>query len=405
MSIRDEYARLAVEIGANVQKDQLVLVSADVTNREDALLVAEACYERGASDVKIRFLDRQAERLRLDRASETQLSTVPKDLKFTYDRLVEESGATIFLMGDEDPDYLEGVNQKRASLQLKAGRPASKRLWKEGIAQGKIQWCLIPAATEGWAKTVLGSKATTGDLWKVFYKILRLNARDSIKLWKEQDRALKARAAKLNKMAVKNLRFSSPGTDLVVTLSRRAQFAGGSHTARNRVCFWPNLPTEEVFTSPDYRGTNGTARVTRDFDVHGVRVSGLEVKFKNGVIVEFSAQRGNEAFAQYIKLDKGANRLGEVALVGIDSPIYQSGLLFREILLDENACCHIAIGNAYTEAIRGGQKLTSKIKKEIGFNESSAHTDMMISNDKTNVTAITYGGKEVQLLERGKWVI
>jgi aminopeptidase len=205
-------------------------------------------------------------------------------------------------------------------------------------------------------------------------------------------------------MKIKFFHFIGPGTDLKVGLSPRAVFKGGTALSARNVDFEPNLPTEECFTTPDYRMTEGKARTTRPFLINGKQIRGLSLEFKNGEISNFHAEEGQKTFEEYINSDGGSKRLGEVALVGIDSPIYQSGRIFEEILFDENAACHIAIGFAYRFCIEGSEEMSNEELDKIGCNTSHVHTDMMLSSDEVDVHAELYSGQKIQLIKNGTWL-
>jgi aminopeptidase len=181
-------------------------------------------------------------------------------------------------------------------------------------------------------------------------------------------------------------------------------FSGGGSVGPHGEEFEPNIPTEECFTTPDYRLTTGKVKVTRPVFINGKLVKDLYIEFKDGQIVNFKASEGQDSFAEYINKGDRSKFLGEVALVGIDSPVFQSGRVFQEILYDENAACHIAVGSAYRFCIDGGTKMTEKELEEVGCNTSNVHTDMMISNEHVDVTATTYDGKVVSLIKKGAWV-
>jgi aminopeptidase len=222
-------------------------------------------------------------------------------------------------------------------------------------------------------------------------------------LWKAHNSKLQARAKTLTEMKIRKLRFLGPGTDLEVGLSDRAIWKGGQETCPSGHSFEPNLPTEEVFTTPDFRATSGHARATRPFMIHGKMIENLSVKFSDGKIADFQASKGGETFGEYIQSDEGAARLGEVALVGIDSPIYKTGKVFQEILFDENAACHIAVGQAYRFCLSGGTSLNRDEALALGCNESAVHTDMMISSKDVDVTATLEDGSSRPLIQAGAW--
>jgi aminopeptidase len=207
----------------------------------------------------------------------------------------------------------------------------------------------------------------------------------------------------LNDLGVKSLKFTGPGTDLVVGLSERARFRGGSDRGPSGASYEPNIPTEECFTTPDWRKTEGRVRATRPFLINGVLIRDLVLNFRNGEIASFEASAGAETFREYIASDAGAKRLGEVALVGIDSPVFKSGKVFEEILFDENAACHIAVGFAYKNCLSDFQNLTNEDVERIGCNESVVHTDMMISDEHVSVDAELYKGGTLRLINNGEW--
>jgi aminopeptidase len=231
-----------------------------------------------------------------------------------------------------------------------------------------------------------------------------LDQDDYLEAWTRHDAMLKQRSKCLNAMKVEELHFYGPGTDLRVRLSPLSRFAGGTELSATGIRFEPNIPTEECFTTPDWRGTEGRVRATRTVQINGKLIQGLEMRFERGRIVDFTAKTGAETFETYISSDEGARQLGEVALVGIDSPIYQSGLVFEEILFDENAACHIAVGSAYKFCLEGSASMNQEELQAIGCNESSVHTDIMISSEEVNVRAKLRDGSEKDLLVRGSFV-
>ena len=228
---------------------------------------------------------------------------------------------------------------------------------------------------------------------------------DCLELWTQRDKAIKERVKKLQAFKVKELHFVGPETDLYIGLSPKAKFGGGSERTDTGIDFEPNIPSEEIFTTPDYRTVRGTVKATRPVLISGKQVKGLKMTFTDGVVTDFDAIEGKENFASYIKGDTGSSRLGEVALVSTDSPIFQSGHIFEEILFDENAACHIALGNGFEFCIEGSDNMTEEELANEGFNKSSFHTDIMISSPEVDVIAETRDGKNIPIIEKGKFVI
>jgi aminopeptidase len=240
-------------------------------------------------------------------------------------------------------------------------------------------------------------------LWQEIFRVSRLEKSDIIAEWQQHDELLRARAASLSSLGIARLHFSGPGTDLTVGLSEAAVFRGGSDVSPRGVRFQPNIPTEEVFTTPDWRQTQGEVAATRPFLVNGKLITDLRMVFKNGELSEYTVSDGADVFGEYIQSDSGARRLGEVALVGADSPVFKSGIVYQEILLDENAACHIAIGSAYKFCINDADRFAADDFDRVGCNESSVHTDIMISSEHVTVAAQLFDGREMILIENGLW--
>jgi len=404
----DRYAELLVSTGAAVQPGQLVQVTAEAAVRDFAARVVDAAYRRGAGYVHLDLIEPRAARSRFVHSAPESLDRVPDFLRAKADELVETRAATIRLVGSEDPDILADLEPARLNRARLATYRAAKRFYDDGIGRNRVHWTVAAAATPGWGMKVfpdLEPAAAERRLWEEILRLVRADREDCLAVWEEHDAALHARAAALDSLGISELRFAGPGTDLVVGLSERARFRGGSDRGPYGVPFEPNIPTEEVFTTPDWRRTAGRARVTRPFLVNGKLIEGLTIEFEAGRIVRFEAESGAETFGAYIDSDEGARQLGEVALVGVDSPVFRSGLVFQEILFDENAACHIAVGSAYKTCLVGGESLSDAELAALGCNVSSAHTDMMISDERVDVVARTRAGREVVLLEKGQWRI
>lgn len=402
----NRYARLLVVHGANVQPGQLVSISGEICHREFALLVAQEAYRAGASSVILDLVEPRLQKFKLDTVDEKHLGFVPRHVSAKFQQVLDEQGATIKLLGPEFPLILADVDPKRVNIERKAFYQAVQSFYEEGIGKSKVQWTIGAVATPAWGERVfpeLKGAAAEKALWLELFKIVRVENDDYLAVWKEHNRKLHGRSKRLNELKVRELHFKGPGTDLVVGLSPRARFKGGTDVGPRGAEFEPNIPTEECFTTPDYRVTTGTVKATRPFLVNGVLVKGLTMTFEKGEIVSFEAEAGSDTFREYISSDAGARRLGEVALVGVDSPIYQSGRIFEEILLDENAACHIAVGSAYKFCIDGGGTMTKEDLAAIGCNESCVHTDMMISSDQVDVTARTESSGDIVIIKNGQW--
>jgi len=402
----NRYAELIVKQGLNVQPGQLVNISCEVFHRELALLIAKKAYEAGAGYVMIDLTEPRLTPLRVAHNSEELMAFIPEYITPKYREMVTSKGANLKIVGLEEPDLLEQTDPRKLNIARRAVYKAMEYFYEEGIGKSLVHWTVVAAATPKWGQRLfptLTPTAAESRLWDEIFAACRLQSSDFLDAWTKHDASLHRRAQRLTELKIDSLRFVGPGTDLTVGLSDRAIFKGGSDLGPRGVPFQPNIPTEECFTTPDYRRTAGTARCTRPFLINGKLISDLTLRFEQGKIVDFSASNGAETFREYISSDPGASRLGEVALVGIDSPIYKSGIVFEEILFDENAACHIAVGSAYKFCIRGGESLTETEAESIGCNESSAHTDMMISSPQVSVVATLRDGSTRELLHDGQW--
>ena len=401
------YAALLVNHGLNVQPGQYVQISADAIHKDLALLAVEEAYKLGACYVHLDLVEPKLTRIRVKNSKAEDLDFVPDFLGVKYKEMITKQAATLSIRGAEEPDILEGLDPKAVNTIRMSRHKAIKEFYDDGIGKSKVHWTVANAATPGWGKKVfpeLPDDKACKKLWDAIFKATRADQENCLELWKKHNDNLHERADRLNDLKISELHFTGPGTDLIVGLSDKAIFKGGGDVGPYGVEFEPNIPTEEVFTTPDYRVTKGKVRATRPFLINGVLIEDLELEFVDGVISNFKASSGEEMFKEYISSDEGAKRLGEVALVGCDSPIFQSGLVFQDILFDENAACHIAIGSAYKFCLAGGDSLSEEELKEIGCNESSVHTDMMISSVEVNVQAKTYSGDMVSIIKNGEWV-
>lgn len=404
------YADLLVSYALNVNEGQIVNISSELVHRDFVRLVVKICYEKGAKHVNVDFTDPLLTSIRVGSSQSKFLDYVRPFVEQKYSDLVDEKGVNLKILGSEYPDILSDLDTEKLNLLRISDFNAAKKFYDFGISKQHVQWTVAACATKAWALNIFNRAGVSVDpekaemqLWKEIFKINRVFDENYIEQWHEHDRKLKLRENYLNSLGIQELHFVGPDTDLVVGLSQKALFKGGTDISKAGNRFEPNIPTEEVFTTPDYRLTRGTVKATKPFLINGKLIEGLWMRFEAGKIVEFHATSGEKTFKEYIGSDPGASRLGEVAIVGIDSPIYQSGLVFEEILYDENAACHIAIGSAYKFCISGGSDMSREQLIEWGVNESSAHTDIMISSDQVDVIALTFDQNRVKIIDKGSW--
>ncbi|HEV8459819.1 MAG TPA: aminopeptidase [Gaiellaceae bacterium] len=385
------YAELVVRVGANVQPGQLVDVVARVEHAAVARAVTRASYAAGARYVDVYYSDQHIRRALIEHAAEDILSWTPPWLLKRAVEVGDEKAAVIALTGDAEPELLADLPGERV------GKARMLELAQENNRQINEQlnnWVVIGVPNEGWASQMFG-EPDLERLWELVEYCVRLDEADPVAAWREHVARIGKRAHDLNEMRVDTLHFTGPGTDLRVGLLPESRWQGCESWTIDGLPYVANMPTEEVFTSPDLRRTEGYVRSTRPLALYGQIIKGLEMRFENGRIVSVIADEGAEVIEGQLKTDEAAHYLGEVALVDGESRIGKTGLTFFDTLFDENATCHVAYGSAYAEAVEGGL-----IE---GVNDSTVHTDFMIGGPEIDVDAVTADGTVVPLLRNDVW--
>ncbi len=398
------YAALVLDAGLGIGAGARLRIAAEPVQRELMLVLAEEAYRRGAAAVRLEYDDVRLARIRADRVPEEYLDEVSELQRCEAEILVREGWNLLRIAGYEDPRAMEGADHARLTRIQRARSKALQKL-RDAQMASRLPWCVIAGPTDAWARTVLGAAGTTDDLWKVLGPIVRLDAASPASALRGAMESLTDRARRLNDMKLRSLRFQGPGTDLRVALSPDSQWLGGADATPAGKVFLPNIPSEEVFTTPDFRGTEGTVSTTRRARIHGVTVEAARLSFRGGVVVSCSASQGAEALERFLETDAGSRRLGEVALVDSSSPIWRSGLVFDSMLLDENAACHIALGAAYDLAFRGAASLDEKEKTARGFSTSFVHEDLMIGSDEVSVAGVDAAGREHPVIVKGRFAL
>jgi aminopeptidase len=401
----DRLAEVAIRVGLGLARGQELVMTATLDTLPLVRKITEQAYRAGAKLVTTLLTDEEATLLRyryapnegFDYAAGWLYEGMANAFRNGAARLAV-AGGNPALLSQEDPEKVGRANRAVS----KAYRPAL-----ELITRHDINWTIVAAATPAWAATVfpeLKADEALARLWDAIFAASRVDAADPVAAWKAHDAGLHRRADLMNEKRYSALHFKAPGTDLKVGLADDHLWLGGGTTAGNgRYCI-PNMPTEEVFTTPHKDRTEGTVTSTKPLSHQGTMIEGIRVRFEGGRVVEAKADRGQEVLQRMIDTDDGAGRLGEVALVPHSSPIAQSGLLFSNTLFDENAACHIALGQAYSSCLKNGDKLSPEELAKLGANESLIHVDWMIGSGKMDVDGITARGTAEALIRQGEWV-
>jgi aminopeptidase len=387
------YAELAVAIGANVQPGQLVEVSARCLEHAPlARAVAHAAYAAGASYVDVRYHDAHVRRALIERAPAAALTWTPPWLLTRERTLGAEVAAIVAIDGEAEPDLLADLPGERVGGARMHELAEARHL---NTNEQRNNWTVIAGPSEGWATRVFG-EPDLARLWEAIRFCVRLDEADPVAAWRHHAAALSRRAEALNSLRLDRLRFHGAGTDLTVGLLPESRWNGATSARFDGLEYVANMPTEEVFTTPDARRTEGIAHATRPLPLGGNVVRGLELRFEAGRIVDVRADEGGDVVRGELASDDGAPFLGEISLVDGTSRVGRTGLTFFDGLLDENAACHLAYGACYTECLDRNVLVP-------GANESVVHTDVMIGGPEIDVDGVTGDGTVVPLLRGDVW--
>jgi aminopeptidase len=395
----EQYARLTVQVGVNLQPGQILAVNALLEHAPFARAIARQAYEAGAAFVDVLYTDQHVRREHVERADDANLGFSPPWLVERYRKLGETGGALCAISGNPEPELLADLDGERvAKARMREVAEASLAL-----TDGLCNWTIVAYPNEGWAQTVFG-EPDVERLWEAVATAVRLDEPDPVEAWRRHVARLQARAELLTARRFDALHYSGPGTDLTVALHRDSVWqaaldksAGIEHIA--------NMPTEEVFTTPDARRVDGTVRSTLPLQIQGTIVRGLEVRFAEGRAVDVRADTGEDVVRTHVESDDGASRLGEVALVDGHSRVGETGLVFYDTLFDENASSHIAFGASILHAVPWAVPLSADERQGRGVNQSSVHTDFMIGSNELEIDGLDADGGATPILRNGDWVL
>lgn len=408
----EKYAEVILKVGLNLQPKQRLLIGGPASFHDGisfdmaplVRIIVRKAYEMGASLVDVIWADEQLRPIRFKYGSKKTLRLYPTWRRDAKLEIAQAGDASLDILSPR-PDLLEGIERnvilKFQLFLLKHLKPLSDQTMKF-----TFNWLIIAAPNQSWANKIfpevpLGERVQK--LWDIIFKICRITEENPLEVWQSHNENLKKRSKYLNDKQYKAIKFTSSETDLTIGLPQDHVWDGGSLTTKNGVSFQPNIPTEEVFTMPDKEQAEGIVKITKPVLIEGQIIEDCVFKFTQGQITEVNARIGYETINAIINIDKGARRIGEIALVPQNSPIAKADLLFYNLLIDENASNHIALGQAYRESLKNGSTLTEEEFSKAGGNDSTIHLDLMIGSDDMNVEGILNDGTFEPIMKNGEW--
>ena len=404
--IYENYAKLAVKIGINLQPGQDVVVNASTRLVDIVKEVVKQCYENGARSVTVDWSNEEVQKLNWLYAETEVLSEVPVWAEEKAKYRAETLPCKIWI-DDTDPNAYAGVDVMKMAEVRKAQFKVMKKY--RDMEDNNNQWLIVAVPSPSWAKKVfpeLETEEAIAKLWEAIIKTMRLDAEDPVAAWEEHIANLSDKSNKMNAMNLDYLTYKSAnGTDLTVKMQPNHIWLSARETNLRGIDFTANMPTEEVFSMPKRDGVNGVVVSTKPLSLNGQLVENFKITFKDGKAVEVEAEKGLDTLNTMLDMDESSRRLGEIALVPFNSPINQTGLLFSNTLFDENACCHFAFGFAFKNNIKGYENMSEEDFKAVGFNDSVNHVDFMVGSEDLEIVGYDFDGNAYKIFENGVWAI
>lgn len=400
-----DYAKLVLKLGVNLQKGQGLEIACPIEQKETAIAFTEQAYEMGAKIVRIRWSAEDIDRLNYLYAEEDALTNVPQFFVDGKMDLVKNNFCYVAIDAD-NPSAFKNVPACRLSA-VSTARSLALKKFSDCVMNNGIRWCVASVPSKEWAKTVFPDAENPEELLSLaIEKTMRLNTPDPLSAWKTHVNTLNKRAKFLNDNSFTAVKMKSAnGTDLTVGLAEDNLWISAKEKAKDGVEFIANMPTEEIFTAPHKNRVDGIVKSCMPLSYNGQIIDGITLIFKKGKIVNYSAEKGFDVLKNLIETDDGTKRLGEIALIGKNSPIRQCGILFYNTLFDENASCHLAIGKGYPSTVKNGDSMKKQELNRHGVNDSIEHVDFMVGSDDMDITGIKKDGTIIPLFKNGEWVI
>ena len=400
-----KYADLALKIGINLQQKQTLVIMSPVETAPFTRMLVETAYKMGAKEVVVHWNDDFCKKMRFLHGDIEIFENMPQ---WEIDSLMfyAEKNAAFLSIAANDPELLKGIDSKKIA-KAQTARNVGLKSYYEKVMTNTIQWNIISVPTSAWAKKVfpnLSEEEAVENLWKAIISSVKADTENPVETWHKHLANLKEKMDYLNKKQFKKFVIkNSIGTNLTVQLPNRHLWASGKDITKSGIEFVANIPTEEVFSMPYKYGVDGIVKASKPLNYGGTLIENFSLTFKDGKIIDFSAESGEEALKNLINTDEGAKYLGEIALVPYDSPISNSNILFYNTLFDENASCHLAIGQAYSSCIEEGDTFNKQQMEEAGMNDSLVHVDFMFGTKDLDITGIDSYGREEKIFKNGNW--
>lgn len=400
-----KYADLALKIGINLQQKQTLVIMSPVETAPFTRMLVETAYKMGAKEVVVHWNDDFCKKMRFLHGDIEIFENMPQ---WEIDSLMfyAEKNAAFLSIAANDPELLKGIDSKKIA-KAQTARNVGLKSYYEKVMTNAIQWNIISVPTSAWAKKVfpnLSEEEAVENLWKAIISSVKADTENPVETWHKHLANLKEKMDYLNKKQFKKFVIkNSIGTNLTVQLPNRHLWASGKDITKSGIEFVANIPTEEVFSMPYKYGVDGIVKASKPLNYGGTLIENFSLTFKDGKIIDFSAESGEEALKNLINTDEGAKYLGEIALVPYDSPISNSNILFYNTLFDENASCHLAIGQAYPSCIEEGDTFNKQQMEEAGMNDSLVHVDFMFGTKDLDITGIDSYGREEKIFKNGNW--
>ncbi len=403
-----EFAKLAIRVGINIQPKQYLIVNAPVEAYEFVRTVVEEAYNAGAGNVIINWKDDTVNSLYYQNVSDEVLTEVPQFLIDKY-RYVLDKGAALLSITSPNPNVYKNVDPMKMAMASNASNSKLK-FFSDYTMASRTQWAIIAYPNYEWAQQVFPTLSKEEAYEKLLEAILYTSRveenKDSVQEWNNHMKNLEVHNKILNDYNFEKIHFKNGiGTDLEIYLVENHIWAGGGEMSEKGVFFAPNIPTEETFTMPHNKKINGTVVSTKPLNFRGKLIPKFKLTFKDGVVVKYEADEEIETLKSLLETDEGSKSLGEVALISYDSPISNLGIIFYNTLFDENASCHLALGNAYSMNIKDGTTMPEEELVKLGYNVSNVHVDFMFGSSDMEIVGTTHDGKEIQIFRKGNFVI